>query len=115
MSWLQERLFGKETEPGAIVEQVVNVLWCGVVQFTRQDLMLCCCAVLSQRRIFILRLKPGESGYPGVPELETFYILPLCNVQEVLVGPCYSYIRAEKSFVEARSIFTLIASDPDDW
>ncbi|XP_078339844.1 nischarin-like [Crassostrea virginica] len=114
MSWLQERLFGKETEPGAIVEQVVNVLWCGVVQFTRQDLMLCCCAVLSQRRIFILRLKPGESAYPGVPELETFYILPLCNVQEVLVGPCYSYIRVEESFVGASGTFTLIASDPDD-
>lgn len=114
MSWLQERLFGKDTEPGAIVEQVVNVLWCGVIQFTRQELMVPCCAVLSKRRIFILRLKPGDSGYPGVPELETFYILPLCNVQEVVIGPCYSYIRLEESFVGASGTFTLVVSDPDD-
>ncbi|XP_062605859.1 nischarin-like isoform X2 [Saccostrea cucullata] len=114
MAWIQERLFGKDTEPGAIVEQVLNVLWCGVIQFTRQESLVPCCAVLSQRRIFILRLKPGESGYPDVPDIETFYILPLCNVQEIVIGPCYSYIRLEESFVGASGTFVLIAADPDD-
>lgn len=114
MAWTQERLFGKDSKPGAIVEQVLNVLWCGVIQFTRQESMVPCCAVLSQRRVFILRLKPGESGYPGVPDLETFYILPLCNVQQIVIGPCYSYIRLEESFVGASGTFTLIVADPDD-
>jgi hypothetical protein len=76
--------------------------------------MIPCCAILSQRRVFILRLKPGESSYPGVPDLETFYILPLCNVQQIVIGPCYSYIRLEESFVGASGTFTLIVADPDE-
>ena len=113
MSWLQTRLFGSDTEDVAVQEGLLNVLWCAIIHYTRQDSIVPCCAVLTERRIFILRLKKGESGYEEVPQLETFYILPLSNVQEIIIGPCYSYIRLEESFVGASGTFVLMAYDSD--
>jgi hypothetical protein len=45
--------------------------------------------------------------------METFYILPLCNIQQVVTGLCYSYIRVEESFVGPSGTFALIPADPD--
>ena len=53
------------------------------------------------------------SSFEDVPELETFYILPLCNIQQVLVGLCYSYVRVEESFMGASGTFAFLASDSD--
>ena len=53
------------------------------------------------------------SSFEDVPELETFYILPLCNIQQVLIGLCYSYVRVEESFVGASGTFSFLTSDSD--
>lgn len=63
--------------------------------------------------MFILQLRNQECPIKDVPALETFYILPLCNIQQVLVGLCYSYIRVEESFVGPSGTFALIAADVD--
>ena len=72
-----------------------------------------CCVVLTERRVFILQLKEEDSPIKGVPALETFYILPLCNIQQVLTGLCYSYVRVEESFVGSSGTFALLPADPD--
>ncbi|XP_021361093.1 nischarin-like isoform X2 [Mizuhopecten yessoensis] len=112
VAWLQTRLFGSNSEDQAI-EQLVNVMWCNVVQFSRQEDNIPCCAVLTERRLFLLRLKHGSCGFSGVPDLETFYIMPLNNVQQALVGPCYCFIRLEESFVGPSGTFVLEAADSD--
>ena len=53
------------------------------------------------------------SSFEDVPELETFYILPLCNIQQVIVGLCYSYVRVEESFMGAPGTFAFLPSDSD--
>ncbi|KAK3103398.1 hypothetical protein FSP39_018938 [Pinctada imbricata] len=113
MTWLHTRLFGAVTDGMDVQENVVNVLWCTALQFSQPDTVVPCCVVLTERRVFVLRLRKGDSGYKDVPCLETFYILPLSNVQEIIIGPCYSYIRLEESFVGASGTFVLMKYDSD--
>lgn len=113
LSWLHARLFGLGTDSDEPVEQIKYVFWCLVVQYSNQDSLLPCCVVLTERRVFILQLRGKDSSIQGVPALETFYILPLCNIQQVLTGLCYSYIRLEESFVGSSGTFALIATESD--
>ncbi|KAL4225987.1 hypothetical protein ACF0H5_013974 [Mactra antiquata] len=110
-SILHTRLFGEDAGPN--VEQIMFVMWCPVIQYSNTGSLFPCCVVLTERRIFILQLRNQESTIQGAPAMETFYILPLCNIQQVLVGLCYSYIRIEESFVGASGTFALIAADMD--
>lgn len=112
-TWIQRRLFGTESDPESVHEKIIRVLWCGVVQYSNPNNSIPCCAVLTDRRIFLLRLKHGESGFSGVPDMETFYIIPLCNLEQVFIGPCYCYVRLEESFVGSSGTFALIAEDSD--
>ncbi|XP_033745777.1 nischarin-like isoform X3 [Pecten maximus] len=112
VTWLQTRLFGSDMDD-QVMEQLVNVMWCNVIQYSKQDDTISCCAVLTERRLFLLRLKHGSCGFSGVPDLETFYIMPLNNVQQALSGPCYCYIRLEESFVGPSGTFVLEAADSD--
>ncbi|XP_069101513.1 LOW QUALITY PROTEIN: nischarin-like [Argopecten irradians] len=112
VSWLQTRLFGSDLED-KVMEQIVNVMWSNVIQYSKQEVSIPCCAVLTERRLFLLRLKHGSCGFSGVPDLETFYIMPLNNVQQALAGPCYCYIRLEESFVGPSGTFVLEAADSD--
>ncbi|XP_053377784.1 nischarin-like isoform X2 [Mercenaria mercenaria] len=111
--WLHTRLFGQGASSGETVEAIKCVLWCLVVQYSNRDTRLPCCVVLTERRVFILQLRNQDSPIQGVPAMETFYILPLCNIQQVLTGLCYSYIRIEESFVGPSGTFALVAADPD--
>ncbi|XP_060080587.1 nischarin-like [Ylistrum balloti] len=112
VTWLQTRLFGSNSED-QVMEQLVNVMWCNVIQYSRQEDNIPCCAVLTERRLFLLRLKHGSCGFSGVPDLETFYIMPLNNVQQALAGPCYCYTRLEESFVGPSGTFILEGADSD--
>ena len=96
------------------VEKIHYVLWCPVIQYSNPGVLVSCCVVLTERRIFILQLKNKDSTVEGVPEMETFYILPLCNIQQVLTGLCYSYIRVEESFVGASGTFALLTPDSEN-
>lgn len=113
-AWLQMRLFGSGSDTtDQAVEQITNVMWCNVVQYSRQEDCISCCAVLTERRLFLLRLKHGSCGFSGVPDLETFYIMPINNIEQALAGPCYCYVRLEESFVGPSGTFVLIAADSD--
>lgn len=110
---LHTRLFGQDAGTDCSIEEIKYIMWCPVVQYSNPSSLLPCCAVLTQRRVFILQLRNQESTIQGAPAMETFYILPLCNIQQILVGLCYSYIRIEESFVGASGTFALIAADSD--
>lgn len=112
-AWLHVRLFGEIDNSSLPEEQLKYVVWCPVIQYSKIDSQLACCVVLTERRIFVLQLKNGESALPGVPALETFYILPLCNIQQVLVGLCYSFVRVEESFVGQSGTFAILAPDSE--
>ncbi|XP_052780281.1 nischarin-like isoform X2 [Mya arenaria] len=114
-SALHERLFGSPEESGSssATEVIKYILWCQVIQYSNSDTTQPCCVVLTERRIFVLQLKNAESSIQEVPALETFYILPLCNIQQVMVGLCYSFVRVEESFVGASGTFAFIAADSD--
>ena len=94
-------------------EKVVFVLWCPLMQYSNVKVLMPACVVLTERRLFILQLRAIMSSFEDVPELETFYILPLCNIQQVIVGLCYSYVRVEESFMGAPGTFAFLPSDSD--
>ncbi|KAL3852935.1 hypothetical protein ACJMK2_016540 [Sinanodonta woodiana] len=112
-SWLHRRLFGEESEDMYLQEKLVNIMWCNIVQYSKQENLLPVCVVMTERRIFILLLSGKDSGFPEVPGMETFYVLPLSNIQQVLVGVCYSYIRLEEAFVGSVGTFALLMPDSD--
>ena len=112
-TWLHTRLFGTVDNSVTTTEKIVFVLWCPIVQYSNSGVLLPACVVLTQRRLFILQLRSVMSNFEHVPELETFYILPLCNIQQVIVGLCYSYVRVEESFMGASGTFSFLTSDSD--
>lgn len=95
-------------------EKIVFVLWCPLIQYSNIDVLIPACVVTTQRRLFILQVKSVKSSFEDIPELETFYILPLSNIQQVLVGLCYSYVRVEESFVGQSGTFAFLPSDSDE-
>lgn len=111
-SSMHQRLFG-DTAEQTDAELIKYILWCPVIQYCNHGNTTPCCVVLTARRIFILQLKNAESSIQDVPALETFYILPLCNIQQTMVGLCYSFIRVEESFVGSSGTFAFIAFDSD--
>jgi hypothetical protein len=112
-TWMQKRLFGMLTDDEPVVEKIIDILWCMVVQYSNQQLVEPSCVVLTERRIFILRIKKGKSEFMKVPNMETFYIMPLSNIHEILIGACYSFIRLEESFVSSSGTFALVVTDAD--
>ncbi|XP_071171413.1 nischarin-like isoform X2 [Mytilus edulis] len=112
-TWMQNRLFGTLTDSEPVAEKIIDILWCMVVQYSNQQVIEPSCVVLTERRIFILRLKKGKSTSMNIPEMETFYIMPLSNIHEVLIGACYSFIRLEESFVSSSGTFALVVTDAD--
>ncbi|VDI05513.1 Hypothetical predicted protein [Mytilus galloprovincialis] len=112
-SWMQNRLFGALTDSEPVTEKIIDILWCMVVQYSNQQVIEPSCVVLTERRIFILRLKKGKSTSMNIPDMETFYIMPLSNIHEVLIGACYSFIRLEESFVSSSGTFALVVTDAD--
>lgn len=112
-SWMQKRLFGTLSDSEANMEKIVDILWCIAVQYSNQKSLEASCVVLTERRVFILRLKRGKSDFENIPDMETFYIVPLSNIHEVLIGACYSFIRLEESFVSSSGTFALVVTDAD--
>ena len=111
---MHERLFGvADSSAQTDIELIRFILWCPVIQYSNPVCTTPCCVVLTGRRIFILQLKNAESPMEEVPALETFYILPLCNIQQIMVGPCFSFMRVEESFVGASGTFAFVAADSD--
>lgn len=109
---VHERLFGvSESSEQTNMEAIKYILWCPIVQYSNTSVSTPCCVVLTERRIFTLQLKNAESSIQDVPALETSYILPLCNIQQTMVGLCYSFVRVEESFVGASGTFAFLASD----
>ena len=108
---------GSPGSRSAPTEIIKYILWCEVIQYSNVDVTLPCCVVLTERRIFVLQLKNAESSMASsqeVPALETFYILPLCNIQQVMVGLCYSFIRIEESFVGASGTFAFLGASSEN-
>lgn len=113
-SSMHERLFGiAENSEQTDVEVIRFILWCPVIQYSNSTSTTPCCVVLTGRRIFILQLKNTVSSIENVPALETFYILPLCNIQQLLVGVCFSFVRVEEAFVGPSGTFAFLAPESD--
>ncbi|XP_041349413.1 uncharacterized protein LOC121368730 [Gigantopelta aegis] len=95
-------------------EPVVDVLWCTAIQYSQLDAAFPCCAVLTKSNLFLQRITNLESDFPGVTDFEPFYILPLRNIQQVVIGCCFAYIRFEESFVFKTGTFNLTGLDSHD-
>ncbi|KAL5014555.1 hypothetical protein ScPMuIL_008825 [Solemya velum] len=111
--YLQKRLFGTTAESEENLERIKNIVWGSTLQYSNQNSVFPACVILTERRIFILKVRGPDFEYEGVPKLETFYILPLSNIQQVVIGACYSYFRLEESFVGSMGTFIIFAPDSD--
>ncbi|XP_067683735.1 nischarin-like isoform X2 [Haliotis asinina] len=112
-SWLQKHLIGGGSPSReSTKENILDILWCNAVQYSNPTVFFSCCAVLTKSKIFIERLTDLDSGLPGVPDFEPFYILPMCNIQQIVLGCCLAYVKLEESFVGKMGTFILIGLDP---
>ncbi|XP_071083614.1 nischarin-like isoform X2 [Haliotis cracherodii] len=112
-NWLQKHLIGGGSPSReSTQENILDILWCNAVQYSNPTVFFSCCAVLTKSKIFIERLTDLDSGLPGVPDFEPFYILPMCNIQQIVLGCCLAYVKLEESFVGKMGTFILIGLDP---
>ena len=133
VSWLEHRLLSDDSThaslspfpprtlsqgsadsvPAAPGDQVLDVMWCSTQQYSAMGVVFPCCVVLTTTKIIVERLmgSAGDGGFAGVPELRPCVILPLGSIQQVVVGPCHSYLRLEEAFVGKGGLFTLFALD----
>ncbi|XP_046335182.2 uncharacterized protein LOC124117384 isoform X3 [Haliotis rufescens] len=113
LNWLQKHLIGGGSPSReSTQENILDILWCNAVQYSNPTVFFSCCAVLTKSKIFIERLTDLDSGLPGVPDFEPFYILPMCNIQQIVLGCCLAYVKLEESFVGKMGTFILIGLDP---
>lgn len=111
--YLQKRLFGTTAESEENLEKIKNIVWGSTLQYSNPNTVFPACVILTERRIFILKIRGPDFEYEDVPKLETFYILPLSNIQQLVIGACYSYFRLEESFVGSMGTFVIFAPDSD--
>ena len=86
-------------------ECVEHLFWSYSLQYTHPNVISPACVVLTQKHIFIQHLQGYSTNFPGVPHTITYYILPLCNVQQILVSR--NFVQLEESFVGPSGIFLL--------
>ncbi|GAB1600647.1 nischarin isoform X4 [Argonauta hians] len=103
---LISNLTGTNNTKGEISEFVEFLFWSYAVQYTHPDVITPTCVVVTQKNIFIQHFDGGYSqDFPGVPHTTTYYILPLCNIQRILIGS--NIVQLEESFVGPSGIFLL--------
>ncbi|XP_014790736.1 nischarin isoform X5 [Octopus bimaculoides] len=90
---------------GEICEYVEYLFWSYAVQYTHPTIMNPTCVVLTQKHIFIQHFDGYSQDFPGVPHTTTYYILPLCNIQRILIS--HNVVQLEESFVGPSGIFLL--------
>lgn len=99
---LISNLIGSTGSDGECVE---HLFWSYSLQYTHPNVISPACVVLTQKRIFIQHLEGYTTSFPGVPHTITYYILPLCNVQQILIS--HNFVQLEESFVGPSGIFLL--------
>ncbi|CAL1531489.1 unnamed protein product [Lymnaea stagnalis] len=119
--WLSEQLLttgdvtpshpGSDRHSGE-KESILDILWCYAEQLSKPALLHPCCVVLTKNKIFIEKMVWLNSNFPGVPELEPFSIIPMGNLQQIVIGQCYSFLRLEEAFVGQGGTFTLFGVEP---
>ncbi|KAI8782208.1 nischarin isoform X2 [Biomphalaria glabrata] len=117
VAWLSTQLFGDMSptfHPGkermrSEQESVLDILWCYVEQLSKPNHLHPCCVVVTKSKIFIEEMVAMQSCYPAVPVLRPLSIMPIGNIQQVVIGPCHAYLRLEEAFVGKCGTFTLLA------
>ncbi|KAK6177119.1 hypothetical protein SNE40_015286 [Patella caerulea] len=114
VDWLSQQLLtpeGLETRERSDSDKILDILWCKVIQFSKPDVLQSCCCVLTRNKLFIETLACVESSFEDVPDIKPVYVLPICNIKQLIIGLSHSYLRFEEAFVKHMGIFTLIGLD----
>ncbi|KAH9507461.1 hypothetical protein Btru_058150 [Bulinus truncatus] len=93
-------------------DSVMDILWCYVEQLSRPGTLHPCCAIVTKDKIFIEEMVALKSCFLNAPMLKLFCILPIGNIQQMVIGPCHAYVRLEEAFVGKSGTFTLFAVEP---
>ncbi|GFN84539.1 hypothetical protein PoB_001104500 [Plakobranchus ocellatus] len=120
ISWLGEQLLGERglsTEAAsdtAESDSIIDILWCYGEQLSRPGNLFPCCAVLTRDKVVLERLviPMDSSSLTNFPELKPITIVPICNLQQLVVGPCHAFLRLEEAFVGKPGTFTVFGVEP---
>lgn len=121
--WLNQHLSSASSTPSVFSSypasqlvhpmlEILDIIWCYVQPLSKQDSLVSCCAILTSSTVFIEKLTIMKSTYPGMPGLEPMYILPMKNIQQMVIGPCHSFLRLEEAFVGKSGTFTVFCVEP---
>ena len=123
LSWLEEQLLAERAsapkqEAGAKVlereDSIIDILWCYGEQLSRPGHLFPCCAILTRDKVVLERLViPADSSAPSnIPGLQPCSIVPICNIQQMVLGPCYAFFRLEEAFVGKPGTYTIFGVEP---
>ncbi|CAH1782631.1 unnamed protein product [Owenia fusiformis] len=94
-------------------EKPHHILWCPCIQYCNPQRERSTCIVVTNENIHIFETvateKPSSHGFPV---LKHFYKMGLINIQEMIVGYRWLYVRLEESFLGMEGTFTLMTSNP---
>ena len=90
-------------------------MWCSVLCYTDPYKERPACVYVTTENLHLFYVSALRSTGPssaGWPELTLVYCMPLCNIQQIVVGYEELYLRLEEAFVGPQGTFTLITYSP---
>lgn len=92
-------------------ERAVHVMWCSALCYTDPYKERPACVYVSTENlhVFFVTTLRGSSGWP---ELSLVYSMPLCNIQQIVIGFEEVYLRLEEAFVGPQGTITFITYSP---
>lgn len=122
LSWLEGQLLGERGSlprqaaeaSGPDQDSIVDIFWCYCEQLSKPGYLFPCCAILTRDKVVIERLASSAEILTdqSTSGLKPCTIVPICNIQQIVLGPCHAFLRLEEAFVGKPGTYTLFGLEP---
>ncbi|RUS70658.1 hypothetical protein EGW08_021579, partial [Elysia chlorotica] len=97
-------------------DSIVDIVWCYAEQLSRPGHLFPCCAILTRDKVVLERLaapmSTDDAQCTSVPDLKLCTVVPIGNIQQLVLGPCHAFLRLEEAFVGKPGTYTLFGVEP---
>ena len=95
-------------------DSIIDILWGYGEQLSMPGYLFPCCAILTRDKVVLERLviPTKSSRCLGVPDLKLCTIVPISNIQQLVLGPCHAFLRLEEAFVGKPGTYTVFGVEP---
>ncbi|GFS06975.1 nischarin [Elysia marginata] len=98
-------------------DSIVDIFWCYSEQLSRPGHLFPCCVIVTRDKVVLERLvspveRDSATNQAGTPRLKLCTIVPICNIQQLVLGPCHAFLRLEEAFVGKPGTYTMFGLEP---